>query len=519
MKQVSKNEYVRIESGKRVLVISDIHGGFESFKEILAEANFSPDDYLFIVGDVINRKNHGIKIIDYLIELKKTHHVHMVVGNNDLILPLIKGSKLEDLYKYIIRNQKKQVFYEIFHNYGVEVSEDFTYQEFLDYVPRIIDDYHKQIEFIENLPVTIETDKMIFAHAGIEDKPLDQQDRAKVTKWDLFYDGSYVSNKLLIVGHYPVSAYYHQISSFNPVIDLKRNIISIDGGYSVKDDGQLNLLIFKDENDRSPIHIAIDELEEVRVKKDFMPNNQQPLSLIWNQDEVKIIKKYQNHSVVSVKGTEMIIDNDFIYQTNDKLLTYDFTNYQCPVKENDIVKVVYIYDEWCFIKKDGIRGFVPRNKLDLDYLHFRLASYTDARKIANLAEEIKKMGIDNSWDEEYPNYEIFFNDYEQQALYKLSLNGEIVASISFEPPVTKSKHTIAITRFLINPKYQGQGYAKYVIANIEAKAKSLGFKAIELLAYINHPMAKEMYEHFGYTNQGLYETPWGNDYYLFKKNI
>ena len=54
MKQVSKNEYVKIESGKRVLVISDIHGGFESFKEILAEANFSPDDYLFIVGDVIN---------------------------------------------------------------------------------------------------------------------------------------------------------------------------------------------------------------------------------------------------------------------------------------------------------------------------------------------------------------------------------------------------------------------------------------------------------------------------------
>lgn len=43
-----------------IYVISDLHGyPFVTFLELLNKANFSSDDYLFILGDVIDRGMYG----------------------------------------------------------------------------------------------------------------------------------------------------------------------------------------------------------------------------------------------------------------------------------------------------------------------------------------------------------------------------------------------------------------------------------------------------------------------------
>ena len=48
-------------------VISDLHGyPFEKFQELLKKAEFTDADYLFVLGDVIDRGMDGIKYLKWL---------------------------------------------------------------------------------------------------------------------------------------------------------------------------------------------------------------------------------------------------------------------------------------------------------------------------------------------------------------------------------------------------------------------------------------------------------------------
>ena len=40
---------------KRTFVISDIHGHQDAFFDLLKQVNFTDDDFLYILGDVIDR--------------------------------------------------------------------------------------------------------------------------------------------------------------------------------------------------------------------------------------------------------------------------------------------------------------------------------------------------------------------------------------------------------------------------------------------------------------------------------
>lgn len=61
-------------------VMSDIHGNYEKFIEMLNKINFSKEDVLYIIGDVIDRMSGGLKIIDYIIGHK---NVFYIKGNHE----------------------------------------------------------------------------------------------------------------------------------------------------------------------------------------------------------------------------------------------------------------------------------------------------------------------------------------------------------------------------------------------------------------------------------------------------
>ena len=61
-------------------VMSDIHGNYEKFTEMLNKINFSKEDVLYIIGDVIDRMSGGLKIIDYIIGHK---NVFYIKGNHE----------------------------------------------------------------------------------------------------------------------------------------------------------------------------------------------------------------------------------------------------------------------------------------------------------------------------------------------------------------------------------------------------------------------------------------------------
>jgi len=67
-----------------VYVTSDLHGyPFDEFMNLLDKVNFGENDYLFILGDVIDRGPDGLKYLDWLLT---QYNVQLLLGNHEATL-------------------------------------------------------------------------------------------------------------------------------------------------------------------------------------------------------------------------------------------------------------------------------------------------------------------------------------------------------------------------------------------------------------------------------------------------
>ena len=64
-------------------VISDLHGEYEKYKEMLSLINFKDEDVLYVLGDVVDRGKHPLKIIQDM--MQKTNVIPLI-GNHDIKL-------------------------------------------------------------------------------------------------------------------------------------------------------------------------------------------------------------------------------------------------------------------------------------------------------------------------------------------------------------------------------------------------------------------------------------------------
>ena len=56
-------QVVRKGGCEMVYAVSDIHGCYDKYIDLLNKINFSPDDTLYVLGDVIDRGPDGFKIM------------------------------------------------------------------------------------------------------------------------------------------------------------------------------------------------------------------------------------------------------------------------------------------------------------------------------------------------------------------------------------------------------------------------------------------------------------------------
>jgi len=61
--------------------MSDIHGQYDKFMAMLELINFNDEDRLYILGDVVDRGPHSIKILKYI--MKNQYNIKMLMGNHD----------------------------------------------------------------------------------------------------------------------------------------------------------------------------------------------------------------------------------------------------------------------------------------------------------------------------------------------------------------------------------------------------------------------------------------------------
>ena len=81
-------QWLDIPEGRRILVISDIHGNMEYFRGVLELAGFGDDDELIIDGDFLEKGPDSLGVLRCIMELckkgKKVHRRKISGGHNVL---------------------------------------------------------------------------------------------------------------------------------------------------------------------------------------------------------------------------------------------------------------------------------------------------------------------------------------------------------------------------------------------------------------------------------------------------
>lgn len=105
----------KLIKAKRIFLVSDIHGRFDSFKKALSDAKFSKADRLYVLGDTDDRGPAGWHALLYLTQTlpAKGYHVTVLLGNHEEMWAQIAGQGATDTIQ--LKNLKAKLDS---YNYG-----------------------------------------------------------------------------------------------------------------------------------------------------------------------------------------------------------------------------------------------------------------------------------------------------------------------------------------------------------------------------------------------------------------
>ena len=157
------NLNLNLDYSKRILCVSDIHGGYVLLDRCLKRVNYDPEkDYLILLGDVINRGEHSLDSINYIIELCKKKNVYMIKGNHEEDFYNRNDLQYDMIKTYVTK--KTSLLYDLLKDID---SSNMSEDEIFNYAYK---NYKYIFDFINQLPDMIETSKFIFVHSAYFDE-------------------------------------------------------------------------------------------------------------------------------------------------------------------------------------------------------------------------------------------------------------------------------------------------------------------------------------------------------------
>jgi serine/threonine protein phosphatase 1 len=192
----------------RLFAISDIHGCFETFYELVVKRiDLKKSDRLILLGDYIDRGEKSKEVIDFIIDLdRKGFDVLPLLGNHEVML--------------VESYQNPEMLALWFMNSGMSTLQSFD-------IPDITDIDQKYIDFFSSLGYYETSANFIFVHAGFNDFAPDPFSDTNVMIWEcsMQYDNPVFAGKTIIHGHRPKTTDY-----VKRLIDEKSKVIPIDTG-------------------------------------------------------------------------------------------------------------------------------------------------------------------------------------------------------------------------------------------------------------------------------------------------
>lgn len=348
---------------RRILAVSDIHGNLEFLKGALNAAQFSTEDILFVVGDILEKGKQSLETLRYLMELSKTHTVYPLRGNCDQItLDFMaqpqQGWDDEMVWRVMHTGWWKDTgfFWQLAGRAGVPLNGPGDLPALRETIAR---HYAAELNFLRTMPTVIETQRHIFVHGGVprEDR-LEELENFPLLKNDDFLGQGLRFKKWVIVGHWPVTLYRTDIAQADPIVERDRHIISIDGGCVLKADGQLNVLIIPERDSEDFSWVSYDGFPTAIALED-QAASENPVNINWGVRWVEVLERGEEFTLCRhlATGREVRILTSYLYETPDGAACEDSTDYTLPVKAGDTLRVVKRVTGGALVKKDGVTGW------------------------------------------------------------------------------------------------------------------------------------------------------------------
>lgn len=209
-------------------LISDIHGEYEKYAEMLRKIKFSDADTLYVLGDVVDR---GDRPIDILLDMMNRPNVFPIIGNHELMaLDLLRELMVEITEETVATHLNTSLMDRLLQwqmNGGDTTIKQF--QKLPKDEREYVLDYLE--EFVPYELIKVGNRKFLLVHSGLgnfsPDKELDEYTLEELTYIRPDYDRRYFDddNLFIVGGHTPTLAI-----SGKPEIYKNNNNICIDCG-------------------------------------------------------------------------------------------------------------------------------------------------------------------------------------------------------------------------------------------------------------------------------------------------
>ncbi len=213
-------------------VMSDLHGCYDEYIKMLELINFNSNDELYILGDIFDRGDKPLEILDHVVG---HNNIHLIKGNHEKMF--------ENAYKSYL---DMQLWY---YNGGMKTDKEINKSK--NFTKKAI------YKYIKTLPIIKIVDNFILVHAGLylpnNYNKLTIDEIIKLQKEDYCLWGrSFIGNEIklknytIVVGHTPVQTITKDCKN-NPKILHKNGTIYIDCGCVFKNaNGRLSCLRLDD---------------------------------------------------------------------------------------------------------------------------------------------------------------------------------------------------------------------------------------------------------------------------------
>ena len=211
-----------------IYAVSDIHGCYSQYRQILEKIRFSEGDILYVLGDVLDRGPEPLRVLK---DMAGRCNVVPIIGNHEYMALSVLKSLIQEITEENYNKVLDQTFMERYSRWlsdGGKVTLD-QFQRLSVDDRMFLLDYLEEFQLYEEL--LVDGNRYLLVHADLagndKDKPLEQYGIEDVIFTRAEYDKVYSDSYYLVTGHTPT---FEIDAGYDGKIYRKNRHIAIDCG-------------------------------------------------------------------------------------------------------------------------------------------------------------------------------------------------------------------------------------------------------------------------------------------------